>query len=123
MLPCGFCFGMVAPLNLEKLDGAASGATFYFVQNADRSLAVGKIRLKVNRLVINVLVKIFCFGMVAPLNLEKLDGAASGATFYFVQNADRSLAVGKIRLKVNRLVINVLVKIRTTWRLETLPKL
>ena len=61
--------------------------------------------------------------MVAPLNLEKLDGAASGATLGFIQNADRSLAVGKIRLKVNSLVINVLVKIGTVRHLQTLPEL
>lgn len=61
--------------------------------------------------------------MVAPLNLEILDGAASGATLNFIQNADRLLAVGEIRLKVNGLVVNVLVKIGTIWRLKTLQKL
>ena len=61
--------------------------------------------------------------MVAPLNLEKLDGAASGATLCFVQNADRSLAVGKVRLKVNSLMINVLVKIGMLRHLQTLPEL
>ena len=61
--------------------------------------------------------------MVAPLNLEILDGAASGATLCFIQNADRPPAVGEIRLKVNGLVVNVLVKIGTVWCLNTLPTL
>ena len=61
--------------------------------------------------------------MVAPLDLEVLDGAASSALFSLVQNADGSPAVGQIRLKVNALVIDVLVKIRLVWNLEALPEL
>ena len=61
--------------------------------------------------------------MVAPLDLEVLDGAASSASFSLVQIADGSLAVGQIGLKVNGLVIDVLVKIRFVWNLETLPEL
>ena len=65
----------------------------------------------------------FCFVVDAPLDLEVLDGAASGATLIFIQNADRLLAVGEVRLKINGLVVNVLVKIGTVSRLNTLPKL
>ena len=61
--------------------------------------------------------------MIAPLNLEILDGAASGATLCFIQNADRSLAVGKIWLKVNSLMINVLVEIGVVVNLEALSEL
>ena len=61
--------------------------------------------------------------MVAPLDLEVLDGAASSASFSLVQNADGPLTVSQIRLKVNGLVIDVLVKIRLAWDLETLPEL
>ena len=61
--------------------------------------------------------------MVAPLDLEVLDGAASSASFSLVQNTDGPLAVGQIRLKVNGLVIDFLVKIRLVWNLETLPEL
>ena len=57
-LPCSFGFGVVAPLNLEILDGAASGAMLSFIQNAERLLAVGEIRLKIDGLMVNVLVKI-----------------------------------------------------------------
>ena len=65
----------------------------------------------------------FCFSVVAPLDLEVLDGAASSASFSLVQNADGPLKVGQIRLKVNGLVIDVLVKIMFVWNLETLPEL
>ena len=65
----------------------------------------------------------FCFSVVAPLDLEVLDGAASSASFSLVQNADGPLTVGQIRLKVNGLVIDVLVKIRLLWNLETLLEL
>src|SRR4051812_17236696 len=65
----------------------------------------------------------FCFRVVAPLDLEVLDGAASSAPFSLIQNADRTLAVGQIGLKVNGLVIDVPVKIRFVWNLETLPEL
>ena len=65
----------------------------------------------------------FCFSVIAPLDLEVLDGAASSVSFSLVQNADGPLTVGQIRLKVNGLVIDVLVKIRLVWDLETLPEL
>ena len=61
--------------------------------------------------------------MVAPLDLEVLDGAASSVSLSLIQNANGSLAVGQIGLKVNGLVIDVLVKIRFVWNLETLPEL
>ena len=65
----------------------------------------------------------FCFSVVAPLDLEVLDGAASSASFSLVQNTDGSLTVGQTGLKVNGLVIDVLVKIMLVWNLETLPEL
>src|SRR3954466_2623725 len=65
----------------------------------------------------------FCFGVVAPLDLEVLDGAASSVPFSLIQNTDRTLTVSQIRLKVNGLMIDVLVKIRLIWDLETLPEL
>ena len=61
--------------------------------------------------------------MVAPLDLEVLDGAASSVALSLIQNADGPLTVRQIRLKVNGLVIDVLVKIRLVWDLETLPEL
>ena len=61
--------------------------------------------------------------MVAPLDLEVLDRAASGASLSLIQNADGPLTVSQIRLKVNGLVIDVLVKIRLVCNLETLPEL
>src|SRR3954468_11836202 len=65
----------------------------------------------------------FCFRVVAPLDLEVLDGAASSVPFSLIQNADRTLTISQIRLKVNGLMIDVFVKIRLVWDLETLPKL
>ena len=65
----------------------------------------------------------FCFSVVAPLDLEVLDGAASSVSLSLIQNADGPLTVSQIRLKVNGLVIDVLVKIRLVWNLETLPEL
>src|SRR5215216_861925 len=65
----------------------------------------------------------FCFGVAAPLDLVVLDGAASSASFCFVQYADGPLTVGQIRLKVNGLVIDVLVETRLVWNLVALPEL
>ena len=59
----------------------------------------------------------------APLDLEVLDGAASSASLSLIQNADGPLTISQIRLKVNGLVIDVLVKLRLVWNLETLPEL
>ena len=61
--------------------------------------------------------------MVAPLDLEVLDGAASCPLLCFIQNVNGPLTVGQIRMKVNGLVIDVLVEIRLVWDLETLPEL
>ena len=61
--------------------------------------------------------------MVAPLDLEVLDGAASSMSLSRIQNADGPLTICQIRLKVNGLVIDVLVKIRLVWNLETLSEL
>ena len=65
----------------------------------------------------------FCFSVVAPLDLEVLDGAASSASLSLIQNADGPITISQIRLKVNGLVIDVLVEIRLVWNLETLPEL
>ena len=65
----------------------------------------------------------FCFSVVGPLDLEVLDGAASSVSLSLIQNVDGPLMVSQIRLKVNGLVIDVLVKIRLVWNLETLPEL
>lgn len=65
----------------------------------------------------------FCFSVVAPLDLELLDGAASSASLCFIQYVDGPLTVGQIRLKVNGMVIDVLVEIRLVWNLEKLPEL
>ena len=61
--------------------------------------------------------------MVAPLDLEVLDGVDSSVSLSLIQNADGPLTVSQIRLKVNGLMIEVLVKIRLGWDLETLPEL
>ena len=58
-----------------------------------------------------------------PLNLEVLDGVASCMMLCLIQDTDGPLTVSQIRLKVNGLVIDVLVKIRLVWNLETLPEL
>ena len=87
-----------------------------------RPLGFKEIR-KLGSKVVFTLPSCFCFNVVAPLDLEVLDGAASSASFSLVQNADGSLAVGQIGLKVNSLVIDILVKIRFVWNLETLLEL
>src|SRR4051812_40437286 len=65
----------------------------------------------------------FCFRVVVPLDLEVLDRAASSASLSLIQNADGPLTISQIRLRVNGLMIDVLVKIRLVWDLETLPEL
>ena len=85
-------------------------------------LGAKKVRKLISEIVFT-LPLCFGFGVVAPLNLEILDGAASSESLCFIQNADWPLVIGEIRLKVNGLVINVLIRIGMTWRLETLPKL
>ena len=52
-LPCGFFFGMVRPLDLEKLDGLVAGFPLRFIQDADRMLAIGQVLLNVLCLMIN----------------------------------------------------------------------
>ena len=61
--------------------------------------------------------------MVAPLDLEVLDGAASSASFSLIQNADGPLTISQIRLKINGLMIDVLVEVGLVWNLGTLPEL
>ena len=65
----------------------------------------------------------FCFSVVAPLDLEVLDGAASGATLGFIQNANWPLTISEVWLKVDGLMIGVLVEVRAVGNLETLPEL
>ena len=78
---------------------------------------------KLGSKVVFTLPSCFCFRVVAPLDLEILDGAASSVPLSLIQNADGSVTVSQIRLKVNGLVIDVLVKIMLVWNLETLPEL
>ena len=61
--------------------------------------------------------------MIAPLDFEVLDGAASSALFSLIQNADGPLTISQIRLKINGLMIDVLVEVGLVWNLETLPEL
>ena len=61
--------------------------------------------------------------MVAPLDLEVLDGAASSVSLSLIQNADGPLTVSQIRLKVNGLLIDALVEVGLVRMLETLPRL
>ena len=65
----------------------------------------------------------FCFSVVAPLDLEVLDGAASGATFSSIQNANWPLTISEVWLKVNGLMVDVLVEVGVVGNLETLPEL
>ena len=65
----------------------------------------------------------FSFSVVAPLNLEVLDGSASSAMFNFIQNANWTLTISEVWLKVNGLMIDVLVEIGAVGNLETLPEL
>ena len=80
---------------------------------------IRKLRSKV----VFTLPSCFCFSVVAPLDLEVLDGAASSVSLGLIQNADGPLTVSQIRLKVNGLVIDVLVEIRLDWNLEALSEL
>ena len=78
---------------------------------------------KLGSKVVFTLLGCFCLSVVAPLDLEVLDGAPSSVSLSLIQNADGPLTVSQIRMKVNGLVIDVLVKIRLVWNLETLPEL
>src|SRR5664279_1624379 len=46
--PRGFFFGMVRPLNFQKLDGLVSSSPFCFIKNANRTFAISQIFLEVN---------------------------------------------------------------------------
>src|SRR6185503_5096987 len=50
MLPSGFIFGVVAPLNLDKLHHATLHSSFIMINNGNWVLFVGKARLKFKRL-------------------------------------------------------------------------
>ena len=65
----------------------------------------------------------FYFRMVAPLDLEILDGAASGAMLCFIQNANWPLTISEVWLKVDGLMIDVLVAVGAVGNLKTLPEL
>ena len=87
-----------------------------------RPLGFKEIR-KLGSMVVFTLPSCFCFSVVAPLDLEVHDGAASSVSLSLIQNADGPLTVRQIRLEVNGLVIYVLIKIRLVWDLETLREL
>ena len=59
----------------------------------------------------------------APLNLEVLDGVASGMTSCLIHIAIGVSCISHIRLEVDGSVIDVLVGIRLVRKLEALPKL
>ena len=65
----------------------------------------------------------FSFSVVAPLDLEVLDGAASGATLGFIQNANWPLTISEVWLKVDGLMIDGLVEVGALANLEALPEL
>ena len=65
----------------------------------------------------------FSFSVVAPLDLEVLDGAASGVMLRFIQNANWPLTISEVWLKVNGLMVYVLVVVGAVGNLETLPEL
>ena len=61
--------------------------------------------------------------MVAPLDLEVLDGAASGSTLSFIQNVNWPLTISEVWLKVDGLMVDVLVEVGAVGYLKTLPEL
>ena len=65
----------------------------------------------------------FCFSVVAPLDLEVLDGAASGAMLCFIQNANWPLTISEVWSKVDGLMVDVLVEVGAVGNLKTLPEL
>ena len=61
--------------------------------------------------------------MVAPVDLEVLDGVASGTKLGFIQDADWPLTISEVWLKIDGLMIDLLVDIGAVGNLEPLPKL
>jgi hypothetical protein len=57
------------------------------------------------------------------LDLEVLDGAASGATLRFIQNTNWPLTISEVWLKVDGLMVDVLVEVGAVGNLKTLPEL
>jgi hypothetical protein len=58
--------------------------------------------------------------MVTPLNLVHVDLSSTGETDIFLQDADWSLVVGQVVVKVNGILINLLEVFRLARDLETL---
>jgi hypothetical protein len=58
--------------------------------------------------------------MVTPLNLVHIDLPSTSETNIFLQNADWSLAVGQVAVKVNGILVNLLEGLGLAWDLETL---
>src|SRR3954469_10240397 len=54
-LPGSFLFGVVAPLNLEKLDASGSGSSERFFQNTDGYFGIGQVIVDFYGPVINIL--------------------------------------------------------------------
>jgi hypothetical protein len=58
--------------------------------------------------------------MVAPLDLVHIDLSSTSETDIFLQNADWSLVVGQVMVKVNGILINFLEGFGLIGGLETL---
>jgi hypothetical protein len=53
--PCGFIFGVVTPLNFQKLDASGSSGSVCFLEDTGRYFTIGQILVDVHRTMINIL--------------------------------------------------------------------
>jgi hypothetical protein len=88
---------------------------------------IPKLRLKeVRELAPKIILSLpscFILGVIAPLDLEKLDLAPTGESDGFLQDTNRSLTIGQVMVEINRAMVDVLEYFRLVGNLETPPEL
>jgi hypothetical protein len=65
----------------------------------------------------------FILGVVASLNLEKLDLVPPGELDGFLQDTNRSLTIGQVMIEINRAMVDVIEHFGLVGDLETSPEL
>jgi hypothetical protein len=88
---------------------------------------IPKLRLKeVRELAPKIILSLpscFICGVIAPLNLEKLDLAPPGESDGLLQDTNRSLTISQVLVEINRAMVDVLEYFRLVGNLETPPEL
>jgi hypothetical protein len=64
----------------------------------------------------------FIFGVITPLNFQKLDASGSSGSISFLEDTDRYFTIGQILVDVHRTVINILEDFGLLRNFKTFPK-